>query len=127
MEGARFENPKVISGATSVGFGSGSGSGSANTAMVASDAALKPLATSISERFKAMVKAREDQLRVSEDEVVFLSSEEVVIIYESFLSELTFNSKPVITDLTIIAGEQREHGEGIADAICARILEVGLS
>lgn len=125
MEGARFENPKVISGATSVGFGSGSGS--ANTAMVASDAGLKPLATSISERFKAMVKAREDQLRVSEDEVVLLSSEEVVIIYESFLSELTFNSKPVITDLTIIAGEQREHGEGIADAICARILEVGLS
>lgn len=123
MEGARFENPKVISGATSVGFGSGS----ANTAMVASDAALKPLPTSISERFKAMMKAREDQLRVSEDEVVFLSSEEVVIIYESFLSELTFNSKPVITDLTIIAGEQREHGEGIADAICARILEVGLS
>lgn len=123
MEGARFENPKVISGATSVGFGSGS----ANTAMVASDAVLKPLATSISERFKAMMKAREDQLRVSEDEVVFLSSEEVVIIYESFLSELTFNSKPVITDLTIIAGEQREHGEGIADAICARILEVGLS
>lgn len=125
MEGARFENPKVISGAsaTSVGFGSGS----ANTAMVASDAALKPLATSISERFKAMMKAREDQLRVSEDEVVFMSSEEVVIIYESFLSELTFNSKPVITDLTIIAGEQREHGEGIADVICARILEVGLS
>lgn len=123
MEGARFENPKVISGATSVGFGSGS----ANTAMVASDAGLKPLATSISERFKAMMKAREDQVRVSEDEVVFLSSEEVAIIYESFLSELTFNSKPVITDLTIIAGEQREHGEGIADAICARILEVGLS
>ncbi|XVE87824.1 hypothetical protein DITRI_Ditri19aG0019200 [Diplodiscus trichospermus] len=84
---------------------------------------------SILERFKAILKQREDELRVSgggdHDEVgATLSTEEIVQLYEAMLLELTFNSKPIITDLTIIAGEQREHGEGIADAICARIIEV---
>ncbi|OMO76739.1 hypothetical protein CCACVL1_15454 [Corchorus capsularis] len=83
---------------------------------------------SILERFKALLKQREDELRVSggdDDEVVpTLSSEDIVQLYDAVLSELTFNSKPIITDLTIIAGEQREHGEGIADVICARIVEV---
>ncbi|XVF27832.1 hypothetical protein REPUB_Repub14bG0143200 [Reevesia pubescens] len=85
---------------------------------------------SISERFKALLKQREDELRVSDgggadDEVgATPSTEEIVQLYEALLSELTFNSKPIITDLTIIAGEQREHGEGIADAICERIVEV---
>ncbi|XP_038995183.1 polyadenylation and cleavage factor homolog 4-like isoform X4 [Hibiscus syriacus] len=84
---------------------------------------------SISERFKALLKQREDELKVSggvaDDDVgETLTTEDIVQLYEIVLSELTFNSKPVITDLTIIAGEQREHGEGIADAICARIIEV---
>ncbi|KAE8686392.1 PCF11P-similar protein 4, putative isoform 2 [Hibiscus syriacus] len=84
---------------------------------------------SISERFKALLKQREDELRVSgcvadDDLGATLTTEEILQLYEIVLSELTFNSKPIITDLTIIAGEQREHGEGIADAICSRIIEV---
>ncbi|KAK8575398.1 hypothetical protein V6N13_033354 [Hibiscus sabdariffa] len=84
---------------------------------------------SILERFKALLKQREDELGVSGgvadvDVGATLATEEIVQLYELLLSELTFNSKPIITDLTIIAGEQREHGEGIADAICARIIEV---
>ncbi|XP_039048665.1 polyadenylation and cleavage factor homolog 4-like isoform X1 [Hibiscus syriacus] len=84
---------------------------------------------SISERFKALLKQREDELRVyggvaDEDVGETLTTKDIVQLYEILLSELTFNSKPIINDLTIIAGEQREHGEGIADAICARIIEV---
>ncbi|XP_024024697.1 polyadenylation and cleavage factor homolog 4 isoform X2 [Morus notabilis] len=80
---------------------------------------------SVLDRFKALLKQRDDDLRVSADDVVSLPrTEEIVQLYELVLSELSFNSKPIITDLTIIAGEQREHGKGIASAICARILEV---
>ncbi|KAK9268249.1 hypothetical protein L1049_010692 [Liquidambar formosana] len=79
----------------------------------------------ILDRFRALLKDRDDELRVSADaDVPPPSADEIVRLYELLLSELTFNSKPIITDLTIIAGEQREHGEGIADAICARIIEV---
>lgn len=76
---------------------------------------------SVLDRFKALLKQREDEL--DDEDVPPPSSEEIVQLYEIVLAELVFNSKPLITDLTIIAGEQREHGEGIADAICARILE----
>ncbi|EEF43905.1 polyadenylation and cleavage factor homolog 4 [Ricinus communis] len=84
---------------------------------------------SLLDRFKVLLKQKEEQARVSmEDDDVAgtstLSSEEIVQLYELVLDELTFNSKPIITDLTIIAGELREHGAGIADAICARIVEV---
>ncbi|KAL8235517.1 hypothetical protein R6Q59_016598 [Mikania micrantha] len=85
--------------------------------------------TPILDRFKVLLKDREEEARVSsgenEDiEPPELNTGDIVELYEVVLSELIINSKPIITDLTIIAGEQREHGEGIADAICARIIEV---
>ncbi|KAI3800305.1 hypothetical protein L1987_28392 [Smallanthus sonchifolius] len=85
--------------------------------------------TPILDRFKILLKEREDEARVSsclndDTDIPVLSTGEIVELYEVVLSELIINSKPIITDLTIIAGEQREHGEGIADAICARIIEV---
>ncbi|CAN4105112.1 unnamed protein product [Withania somnifera] len=89
----------------------------------------KPLMPSIIDRYRAALKEHEEEIRASmpEDDGVILfppNMEEIVRLYELLLSDLTFNSKPIITDLTIIAGEQREHGEGISDAICGRIIEV---
>lgn len=105
------ENPRNLTTATT-------------RAMPAELGAQKPPLT-ILDRFNALLKQR-GKIRVSagEDAVSPPSAEEIVQIYELLLSELTFNSKPIITDLTIIAGEQREHGKGIADAICSRIIEV---
>jgi pre-mRNA cleavage complex 2 protein Pcf11 len=82
-----------------------------------------PPPPSLLDRFKALLNQREDEFGGGE-EVLPPSMDEIVQLYEVVLGELTFNSKPIITDLTIIAGEQREHGEGIANAICTRILEV---
>lgn len=81
----------------------------------------KPVPPLLLDRFRAMVKEREEELRVFGGAA---GTDEIVRIYEVVLSELIINSKPIITDLTIIAGEQRAHGAGIADAICSRILEV---
>ncbi|XP_030456974.2 polyadenylation and cleavage factor homolog 4 isoform X2 [Syzygium oleosum] len=79
----------------------------------------KPLPPpTVLDRFRALLKQRDDEFGAP------AGAGEVVSIYEAVLSELVFNSKPIITDLTIIAGEQREHAEGIADAICSRIIEV---
>lgn len=91
----------------------------------------KPM-TPIIDRFKAMLRGREENIKAlglhggedDDDPISPPRCEEIVKLYEIVLCELTFNSKPIITDLTIIAGEQREHAEGIANAICDRILQV---
>ncbi|XP_024455337.2 polyadenylation and cleavage factor homolog 4 isoform X3 [Populus trichocarpa] len=87
--------------------------------------AQKPSASSVLDKFRSLLKQRQGSA-VEDDgggDGASLRLEDVVEIYETVLNELTFNSKPIITDLTIIAGEQREHGEGIADVLCARIVE----
>lgn len=94
-----------------------------NNKAMPNELAQKP-STPIIDKFRALLKLREAEARVGDGAGTTLSTDEIVQLYETVLAELTFNSKPIITDLTIIAGEQRAHGDGIAEAICTRILEV---
>ncbi|ESR62314.1 hypothetical protein CICLE_v10014158mg [Citrus x clementina] len=93
-----------------------------NNKAMPNELAQKP-STPIIDKFRALLKLREEEARVGDGAGTTLSTDEIVQLYETVLAELTFNSKPIITDLTIIAGEQRAHGDGIAEAICTRILE----
>ncbi|XP_057732799.1 polyadenylation and cleavage factor homolog 4-like [Arachis stenosperma] len=91
---------------------------------MSNEIAQKPPPFMLVDRFKAILKQRDDELRATAGHVPPPSTEEIVQLYEMLLSELTCNRKPIINDLTFIAVHQSEHARGIADAICARILKV---
>ena len=44
--------------------------------------------------------------------------------YNSALADLTFNSKPMINVLTMLAEENNDHGQVIVQVICDRIKKV---
>jgi hypothetical protein len=85
-----------------------------------------PASSILLDRFQSMVRERYDEMQClnPNQSPPPLDVTEVVTFYVQLLRELTFNSKPLITELTILAGNHRRFAEGIADAICTRISEV---
>ena len=67
---------------------------------------------------------RPSRMFQSETPVMVDTFREVALEYASELLDLTFNSKPIINNLTIIAGENIPAGSEIVRIIEDRILKV---
>jgi pre-mRNA cleavage complex 2 protein Pcf11 len=80
-------------------------------------AAASPVAAHVVERFRSRLR---EEAGSGEP-----GASAVVRLYAEALRELTFNCKPVITELTIVAGQHAALAAGgIAGTVCARVAEV---